>query len=1266
MWPFRPAWNSPDAKKALKEVVDEYDREMLVKIALKANNAEVRKAAVDRLNYQQDFYEVVCKTNDHNVCLKALNKLTDQRLLERIAKNNKLSDICVLTVSKLTDQSALEAIAKTNMHSDARLAAVKKIKNQSVIEVIAKTDSNKNVRLETAGLIKNQSVIEVIAKKDSDRDVRAKAVQQLTAQSVIEDIARTDNDKDVRLTAVRLIKNQAVLEEVIKIDSDIEIRLTALKQISNQTVIGNVAKNNGEREVCIAAVKRLNTEAVLADVVKHAYNEEARKAAIEKMTDQHTLAHTAINNSNRDICIMSAERLSAKRYLNEVVKNATFSEVRKIAAQKLDGKHMLKDVAMNDSSWEVRKAAVENRFMTDQGVLASIAKNDKDKDVRKAAVENEKLTDPVVLAYVAKYDRDNEVRKAAKARLPEAPGNITYMKLIHYNPYRIIGCLVGISAKEKERVVRRLKQFIEAGRTPEAGDSFSEIIPAERTVETVSEALSNLNLDSDRMCAALFWFYEGNMTDRQAFEAMKAGDFNRAVAIWSKLASSDISQTNVSAFSNLATLYLSGFLKDAYPGDFMMEQGISLKLKFLDSPFANDLKQKATDETYQVTANELQLIFLNQVRKEVESHAQDLFLRIIIKLSFSAKDVFLKSYIQSPIEQIDSKINETQVIRKKKPANAVEAAKSLLKDTRENLTLLELVLKTSDIRYTSANDSIAEEILQCGIYYFNFNREASEKDKKHKTTNDNFTKNALEICREADSIALGNKLKNRCRETIDNIRLYSEQREIQRQIDQLTDLTGKHEKLPQTTGNAIELISTAKQLLIRLKMSCAKNNGLNDIYINISTHIASEALNICVKEINELQKKNNDFELFKRKVNETLELIARIEAMELQQDFRNNRLAQNRDGLLETKKNFDVIALQYFINAYDYRTQTVANAKTFLTKAIPFLVNIQSSFGAYNDTYISLSTKVAADALNMCVAEINELQKNDADHKLLKSKVDEALEVMNQIQSMHILTDFKINLFKPNCEVLENIKNNFDAGELMQLVNAYEKAPQTVDNAKEYIKKAQPVLARIKETMGVQNNEYIAISTKVAAHAQSMCIAEINELQNNDDDEIYAFERTLSGALHVMTDIGWMDLSPDFKINLFKPNSDALENLYHITKLKMLIKRYCYNLNTLKNVKEYLSEAKPLLQKLNSSSGANNEVYLALSTRIADDCQAICVKLVNERQYEIRRGNYYFAEFLNPVIDMMSAIGDLDMQKEFRENYLKNCNALYDLYKQIR
>lgn len=363
------------------------------------------------------------------------------------------------------------------------------------------------------------------------------------------------------------------------------------------------------------------------------------------------------------------------------------------------------------------------------------------------------------------------------------------MQLIKNNPYRTVGLLVGATAREQERQVKRLKQFLEAEQDPQDDFSFPTLGNLHRTLDKVNEASSKLNLDRDKMNAALFWFYKGNpITDEPAFDAIKEADLDQVLNIWSKLTSNgEVSQRNASAYSNLGTLYLSGILEGTNTKEALLEQGISLKLKFLESDFIKDFKAIATDETYKTTKKELQLLFLNQVESEIEKSGgitTNKLLDILTKQEFSAKEDFLKGFVQKPIEQIEKNIEESKAKRKTNKANALNIGETLHKQTSENLKQLKSVLGASNIKYASIADKVANEILQCSIDYFNYCQE-NESDI-------NYFEPAWKLAKSTDIIAIGKLTKDRIIDSLNTLEEMKD-KEISQAIQVLQSIKDAYE-----------------------------------------------------------------------------------------------------------------------------------------------------------------------------------------------------------------------------------------------------------------------------------------------------------------------------------------------------------------------------------------------------------------------------------------------------------------------------------------
>lgn len=483
------------------------------------------------------------------------------------------------------------------------------------------------------------------------------------------------------------------------------------------------------------------------------------------------------------------------------------------------------------------------------------------------------------------------------------------MHIIQNNPYRTVGLLVGATAREQERQVKRLKQFIEAEQDPQDDFSFPTLGNFHRTLDKVNEAASKLNLDSDKMSSALFWFYKGNpITDEPAFEAIKEADLDQVINIWTKLTSNgEVSQRNASAYSNLGTLYLSGILEGTNTNEAILEQGISLKLKFLESDFIKDFKALATDETFKTTKKELQLLFLNQVQSEVEKSGivtSNKFLDILTKQEFSAKEDFLKGFVQKPIEQIEKKVEEAKTKRKATKANAVNIGKALFEQTSENLKQLKSILGTSNLKFSSISDKVSDEILQCGIDYFSHYKDSSTDPGSA----------SMDLFRKAKTLAVGNIAKQRCQENTENLQEWIDdkpERDKQARIlvdfEKLKNLIDEFEGRSETVANGKQLLASARPYLNNVKSVLGSTD---ELYLGLSSRIASDAQGMCVSEINKLQEKfANTYDnatkiaailLLKERVNEAWDVTTTIGSMDLRQDFRT-RYTQNRNSLSNLK-----------------------------------------------------------------------------------------------------------------------------------------------------------------------------------------------------------------------------------------------------------------------------------------------------------------------------------------------------------------------------
>jgi hypothetical protein len=480
------------------------------------------------------------------------------------------------------------------------------------------------------------------------------------------------------------------------------------------------------------------------------------------------------------------------------------------------------------------------------------------------------------------------------------------MQLVKSNPYRIVGLLVGATAKEQERQIRRLKQFIEAEQEPQDDYSFPALGNTIRTVEDVTDAATQLNLDSDKMNASLFWFYNGNtITDESAFNALKDGNLDKAISILEEQTSTtDVTQANASAYSNLATLYLSQ-ASDVN----ILKKGILLKLKFLESDFSSDFKIVATDENYNVSNKELQLSFLHQIQAEIEIdatiNAND-FLDLINNNTFLAKQDFLKDFVQKPIEFLERKIEEIRVLQKADHTKAGEYGNELYETTKPILASILSTLGKSDIQAISISDKVASEILECSINLFNHFHE----------TKTEVGEIALELNDKAKSIALGSVIRERIEENNPLIEQYVKERPrrvkqelIEADYEALNKLFKDYNNENKTLENAEQLLTNAKPFLLNVKNTLGPED---DLYSFLCINFAAAALNNCIEVVNENQDivRNSHGEYARKhaitklteKVNYAYNITDTIRIMDLSlsEEFRST-LTINANAILNVK-----------------------------------------------------------------------------------------------------------------------------------------------------------------------------------------------------------------------------------------------------------------------------------------------------------------------------------------------------------------------------
>lgn len=424
------------------------------------------------------------------------------------------------------------------------------------------------------------------------------------------------------------------------------------------------------------------------------------------------------------------------------------------------------------------------------------------------------------------------------------------MSIILYNPYRVVGVLVGSTIREQTKQINKLKQYIDAGLKVADDFSFPVVGKLARTQVALENAVSKLSLDNDKMSAALFWFYSGNdVTDEPAFNFLKACDSEGALDVWTRLTSKGVvTEKNHSAFQNLSSLLVYEFLKFPANNFNYLERAFKLKIAYLESDFSNELIKAATDLTYKISRKSLQALYFEQIVTGLTANnivTETQLIRAIANLDFSGKVLFLQKYSEKYSRRIDVLLNTSAEKRKADKSLSFKIGKNIVSQVVDDLSTVELILDRNSSAYVSLCDRVSEGVLQSGIDYFNYFKD-SEKDPGSSVK---------ELVKIARTLARGTISIQRCQENFEFIETWVDDKPERDRNIRAHPVLKMLRSIMDLSSNKFESVANAKQLLADTSSSLAQLRIIlgskNDLYLNLSTRIAANAQSMCISEINQ-------------------------------------------------------------------------------------------------------------------------------------------------------------------------------------------------------------------------------------------------------------------------------------------------------------------------------------------------------------------------------------------------------------------------------
>lgn len=354
------------------------------------------------------------------------------------------------------------------------------------------------------------------------------------------------------------------------------------------------------------------------------------------------------------------------------------------------------------------------------------------------------------------------------------------MKIIQQNPYRVLGILSNVSQRELLRRRSKMRRFQSIGREITSDYDFVFFDAISRQNGIIESAFSKIERDENKVLHSLFWFSEGNTFDSIAIDNLKVGNKEKALGIWQRvIKNKSISDTNITSFNNLGTLYL---LIDDQES---IKEGVNLKVQILKSDNFLHFARMVSNDNYFKTGDEHIHLFLDELYNELEERYKNNLKWIFDIGDQQSLDYIVKKLSKGAIFSIESALKKTAQNRGNNKLSAYQYGKELKMKVAEDLSYLRSVLGENDLQYRLLADNVAKELLQCAIDYFNSNDESySDED---------YLENAMKLANEAKAFAVNDLTKDRIADNINTLEDMRD-RELDRALDILRSVKEAYEK----------------------------------------------------------------------------------------------------------------------------------------------------------------------------------------------------------------------------------------------------------------------------------------------------------------------------------------------------------------------------------------------------------------------------------------------------------------------------------------
>ena len=487
------------------------------------------------------------------------------------------------------------------------------------------------------------------------------------------------------------------------------------------------------------------------------------------------------------------------------------------------------------------------------------------------------------------------------------------MDIIAKNPYRYLGVYSNSPTKERVANKAKMNAFLKVGKPVSFPLDFPNILPSiDRTVETVSNAESELTLPIDQIRFAQFWWMNVTPRDGMAFNHLANGNMDMVKSIWEKKNDA----------SSLQNRFLLSIINNDWNSAIQYAEN-------LYTNFSEEFIEKVVGEKMSVSTPLWQMFIDSLVKSGVSIQS---FMDMLTNTEW--RNYMAEITIVPLIDSIEEAIDVAKSSRGKGAQARFRAGEKLMTSAKSALSQIKKSLHDSDIRYQTIADKLATEILQCGIDYYN---DSDEDDCATK---------AMKLQKYACSIAVDSCVKQRCKENVDILQKIIDELpplSVMAQYKSIQEELRKYCQLPDKICHAITLLNSTKPHLDKMKSIIGSSNST---YIKLSTQVIGNALHNIIEEVNDIQKdetveiqgrqipvsllldRDTKINSIKSILREAWKAIRIMDTFDMDIDFKTNRYNENRSTLQSMCAQLGISTTTYIPRVSTFRSEPKNQSST--------------------------------------------------------------------------------------------------------------------------------------------------------------------------------------------------------------------------------------------------------------------------------------------------------------------------------------------------